>query len=74
MEVSRRTLARALVVVFVVNLVVMSAGAFFAYQQSPERPERFVGPDGDVVLTDEGITDGKAVFQQNGLKIGRAHV
>ena len=54
-------------VVFVINLVVMSGGAFLAYQQSPDRPDQFVGPDGDVVTTDEQITEGKAVFQRNGL-------
>jgi len=67
MQVSRQTLARALVVVFVINLVVMSGGAFLAYQQSPDRPDQFVGPDGDVVTTEEQITEGKAVFQRNGL-------
>lgn len=36
MRVTRRTLAKALLVAFVFNLIVMGAGAYFAYQQSPE--------------------------------------
>ncbi|WP_049947535.1 nitric-oxide reductase large subunit [Candidatus Halobonum tyrrellensis] len=67
MEVRRRTLARALLVVFVFNLVFMGAGAYFAYQQSPERPDRVVGPDGATLATNAEITEGKAVFQRNGL-------
>jgi len=67
MEVRRKTLAKALVVAFIVNLVVMGAGAYFAYQQSPERPQQIVGPDGQVLATNEDIVAGKASFQQNGL-------
>ncbi|WP_435129845.1 nitric-oxide reductase large subunit [Halobaculum sp. D14] len=67
MRVTRRTLAKALAVVFVFNLVAMGAGAYFAYQQSPERPDQFVGPNGDVVLTDDRIQQGKVVFQQNSM-------
>ncbi len=67
MRVTRQTLAKALVVAFVFNLVVMGTGAYFAYEQSPERPERIVGPDGDVLATNEDIVAGKAAFQGNGL-------
>ncbi|WP_435101614.1 nitric-oxide reductase large subunit [Halarchaeum sp. P4] len=67
MRVRRETLAKALVVAFVFNLVVMGAGAYLAYEQSPQRPEQIVGPNGDVLATNEDIVAGKAVFQQNGL-------
>jgi len=66
MEVRRKTLAKLLVVAFIFNLIVMGAGAYFAYQQSPERPERIVGPEGEVITTNEQIVEGKAVFQRNG--------
>ncbi|MFC7165602.1 nitric-oxide reductase large subunit [Halospeciosus flavus] len=67
MRVSRKTLAKILAVVFVFNLVVMGAGAYFAYEQSPERPNEIVGPNGDVLATNEDIVAGKAVFQKNSL-------
>ncbi|MFB6185828.1 MAG: cytochrome B, partial [Halobacteriaceae archaeon] len=67
MEITRRQLAIALVVVFVVNLVVMSAGAYLAYKQSPSRPDQFVGPNGEVIITAEEMKQGKVVFQRNGL-------
>lgn len=67
MRIRRKTLARALVVAFVFNLVVMGAGAYLAYEQSPQRPAQIVGPDGDVLATNEDIVAGKGVFQQNGL-------
>ncbi|WP_435183700.1 nitric-oxide reductase large subunit [Halobellus sp. EA9] len=67
MKLRRKTIAKAIVVVFVFNLVVMGAGAWFAYQEAPPIPEEVVGPDGDVVVTDEQIRDGKRVFQKNGL-------
>ena len=37
-ELRRRTLARALIVVFVLNLIVMSAGAWHAYEAAPPIP------------------------------------
>ncbi len=40
MEIQRKTIAKAIVVVFVFNLVVMGAGAWFAYQEAPPIPER----------------------------------
>ncbi|MFB6196651.1 MAG: cytochrome B, partial [Halobacteriaceae archaeon] len=67
MKIRRRTLAKALVVVFVLNLIVMGAGAYFAYQQSPQRPARIVGPRGNTIVTGAQIRRGKATFQRNGL-------
>jgi nitric oxide reductase subunit B len=66
MELRRATLAKLLAVVFVVNLVVMSAGAVYAYEQAPPIPEAVDGPNGTVV-TDAEVRAGKAVFQRNGL-------
>ncbi|MFB6122304.1 MAG: nitric-oxide reductase large subunit [Haloferacaceae archaeon] len=67
MQVRRQTLAKVLLGVFVFNLIFMGTGAYFAYQQSPERPERVVGPQGETLATNEDIVRGKAVFQRNGL-------
>ncbi|MFC7068532.1 nitric-oxide reductase large subunit [Halobaculum lipolyticum] len=67
MRVTRRTLAKALVVAFVVNLVVMGAGASLAYQEAPPIPDRVVGPDGETIATDDRIQEGKAAFQRDGL-------
>ncbi|MFA1611818.1 nitric-oxide reductase large subunit [Halobellus rubicundus] len=67
MKLRRKTIAKAIVVVFVFNLVVMGAGAWFAYQEAPPIPEEVVGPDGEVVATDEQVREGKRVFQKNGL-------
>ncbi|WP_049997190.1 nitric-oxide reductase large subunit [Halococcus sediminicola] len=67
MELSRKTLAKALVAAFVFNLIVMGAGAYLTYEQSPDRPDRIVGPNGGTLTTDEGIVSGKAAFQRNGL-------
>ncbi|MFC7098916.1 nitric-oxide reductase large subunit [Halobaculum marinum] len=67
MRVTRRSLAKALVVAFVVNLVVMGAGAYLAYQEAPPIPDRVVGPDGETIATEAQIQDGKAAFQRDGL-------
>lgn len=67
MNVSRQTLAKVLVVAFVFNLIVMGAGAYLTYEQSPERPDKIVGPDGKTLTTNDQIVSGKAIFQQNGL-------
>ncbi len=67
MEVSRQTIAKALVVVFVLNLIVMGVGALYSYQQVPPIPQEVVGPDDEVVATESQIQAGKAAFQQNGL-------
>jgi nitric oxide reductase subunit B len=67
MELRRRTIAIAIVVAFVFNLVVMGAGAWFAYQEAPPIPEEVTGPDGQTIVTEQEIRDGKKTFQQNGL-------
>ncbi|MCD2203715.1 nitric-oxide reductase large subunit [Halobacterium sp. KA-6] len=67
MKVRKETLAKALLAIFVFNLVFMGTGAYFAYQQSPERPDQIVGAQGDTLATNEDIVQGKAAFQQNGL-------
>ncbi|WP_416841292.1 nitric-oxide reductase large subunit [Haloferax sp. DFSO52] len=67
MELKRKTIAKAIAVVFIFNLVVMGAGAWFAYQEAPPIPDEVVGPDGDVVVSGEEIRHGKTVFQKNGL-------
>ncbi|MFC6723085.1 nitric-oxide reductase large subunit [Halobium palmae] len=67
MEVSRQTIAKALVAVFVLNLIVMGAGAFYSSQQVPPIPKEVVGSDGDVVATESQVQAGKIAFQQNGL-------
>ncbi|RBI60535.1 cytochrome B [halophilic archaeon] len=67
MEVSRKTLAKILVGVFVFNLIVMGAGAWYSYENTPEVPETIQGPDGDTVVSGEQIQRGKAVFQSEGM-------
>ncbi|MFB6195945.1 MAG: cytochrome B, partial [Haloplanus sp.] len=67
MKVRRRTLAKLLLVVFVGNLVVMGAGAWYSYQQAPPIPQEFVGPDGETIATGEQIREGKTVFQSDAL-------
>jgi len=67
MELTRATIAKLLIVVFVGNLVVMTAGAAYSYQQQPAIPERVEGPDGEVLVTDADVRDGKIAFQRNGL-------
>lgn len=60
MELRRQTITKALVAVFVVNLVVMGAGALYSQQQVPPIPKGVVGPEGDTVATAEQVRDGKA--------------
>jgi len=67
MKVTRRTLAKALVVAFVVNLVVMGAGAALAYEKAPPIPDRVVGPDGETIATGDDVQAGKVAFQRDGL-------
>jgi nitric oxide reductase subunit B len=67
MDVTRKTLARLLVAVFVANLVVMGAGAAYSYEHEPPIPDDIVGPDGETVVTHEQVQDGKTVFQSNAL-------
>jgi len=67
MELRRKTIATVIAVAFVFNLVVMGAGAWFAYQEAPPIPERVVGPDDETVVTGPEIREGKRTFQKNGL-------
>jgi nitric oxide reductase subunit B len=67
MEISRRTIVRALVVVFIVKLVVMGVGAYYSAQQVPPIPQEVVGPDGETVATQSQVQAGTVAFQQNGL-------
>ncbi len=67
MQVERTTLAKILAGIFVINLVVMGAGAWYTYDRAPDVPDAVVGPDGETVLTDADIQAGKVAFQSNGL-------
>ncbi|MFB6270836.1 MAG: nitric-oxide reductase large subunit [Halobacterium sp.] len=67
MEVTRKSLAKLLVAVFVANLVVMGAGAAYSYEHQPPIPNEVVGPDGETVVTEEQVQAGKAVFQSDAL-------
>lgn len=67
MEISRQTIAKALLTVFVFNLIVMGGGALYSSQQVPPIPKEVVGPDGVIVATESDVQDGKIVFQKNGL-------
>jgi nitric oxide reductase subunit B len=67
MELRRGTIAKALVAVFVINLIVMGVGAFYSAQQVPPIPREVVGPDGEVVATETQVREGKVAFQKNGL-------
>lgn len=67
MELTRKTIAKVIVAAFLLNLVVMGAGAWFAYQEAPPIPEEVVGPDGETVVTGAEVQDGKEAFQQYGL-------
>jgi nitric oxide reductase subunit B len=67
MQIKRQTLAKVLVAVFLVNLVVMGAGAYLAYERAPPIPQEIVGPDGETVATGEDVRQGKMAFQRDGL-------
>lgn len=42
MKLERKTIAKVIAVMFIFNLVVMGAGAWFAYQEAPPIPEEVV--------------------------------
>ncbi|WP_363466442.1 nitric-oxide reductase large subunit [Halogeometricum borinquense] len=67
MKVSRQTIAKALVAVFIINLVVMGVGAYYSSQHVPPIPKEVVGPDGDVIVTQSQVQNGKIAFQKDGL-------
>jgi hypothetical protein len=57
MRVRRRTLARLLAVVFVVNLVVMGVGAWYSAEQAPPIPETVEGPEGETLVTAQQVRE-----------------
>ncbi|QIB74415.1 cytochrome B [Halogeometricum borinquense] len=67
MKVSRQTIAKALVAVFIINLVVMGVGAYYSSQHVPPIPKEVVGPNGDVIVTQSQVQNGKIAFQKDGL-------
>ncbi|TKX73975.1 cytochrome B [Halorubrum sp. GN11_10-6_MGM] len=67
MRLTRKTIAKVIVAAFLLNLVVMGAGAWFAYQEAPPIPDEVVGPDGETIVTAAEVQDGKEAFQQYGL-------
>ena len=64
---SRSTGAKALVALFVANLVAMSVGAWLSREKAPPIPEEIRDPDGETVVTADQIRLGKKAFQANGL-------
>ncbi|XVH33268.1 nitric-oxide reductase large subunit (plasmid) [Haloferacaceae archaeon DSL9] len=64
---SRSTGSKALVALFVANLVAMSVGAVVSRRRAPPIPEEIRAPDGETVVTDEQVRAGKKAFQANGL-------
>lgn len=66
-EVTRRTLAKILVSVFVFNLVVMGAGAWYSAQNVPPIPNSIQGLNGEPVVTESQVQQGKTIFQSEGM-------
>jgi nitric oxide reductase subunit B len=52
---------------FGVNLVMMGAGAWLAYEEAPSILDRVVGPEGKTVATDGQVSAGKRAFYWAGL-------
>ncbi|SFR30941.1 MULTISPECIES: nitric-oxide reductase large subunit [Halorubrum] len=67
MRLTRKTIAKVIVAAFLLNLAVMGAGAWLAYQEAPPIPDEVVGPDGETIVTGAEVQDGKEAFQQYGL-------
>ncbi|WP_458189068.1 nitric-oxide reductase large subunit [Haladaptatus sp. NG-WS-4] len=67
MRVTRKTLAKLLAIVFVLNLAVMGVGAWYSYENTPPIPQTVVGPDGETVVTKAQVQEGKHVFQSDGM-------
>ena len=67
MRLTRKTIAKVIVAAFLLNLTVMGAGAWFAYQEAPPIPDEVVGPDGETIVTGADVQEGKEAFQRNGL-------
>ncbi|MCU4741835.1 nitric-oxide reductase large subunit [Natronoglomus mannanivorans] len=59
--------SKALVALFVANLVAMTVGAWISHEKAPPIPDEIRGPDGETIVTDEQVRLGKKAFQANGL-------
>jgi nitric oxide reductase subunit B len=59
--------SKALVALFVANLVAMGLGAWVSYRNAPPIPEEVRDSEGAVVVTAEQVRAGKKAFQANGL-------
>ncbi|WP_049928583.1 cbb3-type cytochrome c oxidase subunit I [Halopiger goleimassiliensis] len=64
---SRSKGSKALVALFVANLVAMGVGAWLSHRKAPPIPDEIRGPDGDPIVTAEQVRLGKKAFQANGL-------
>jgi nitric oxide reductase subunit B len=64
---SRSAGSKALVALFVANLVAMSIGAWVSREKAPPIPEEIHDPDGEAIVTADQIRLGKKAFQANGL-------
>ncbi|WP_394742861.1 nitric-oxide reductase large subunit [Natronococcus roseus] len=64
---SRSAGSKALIALFVANLVAMSIGAWVSREKAPPIPEEIRDPDGEAIVTADQIRLGKKAFQANGL-------
>src|SRR5574337_2212535 len=53
-----------LLAVAVVTFALLAWTTVLTYQRQPSQPDRFVAPDGAVLMTAKDIDDGKASFQR----------
>ena len=63
---SKSTGSKALIGLFVANLVAMTIGAWISRENAPPIPDEIHGPDGETVVTGEQVRSGKKAFQANG--------
>ncbi|MFU8868338.1 cbb3-type cytochrome c oxidase subunit I [Natronococcus sp.] len=59
--------SKALIALFIANLVAMSVGAWLSREKAPPIPEEIRDPDGEAIVTADQIRLGKKAFQANGL-------
>jgi nitric oxide reductase subunit B len=59
--------SKALIALFVANLVAMSIGAWLSREKAPPIPEKILDSDGKTIVTADQIRLGKKAFQANGL-------
>ncbi|ELY56100.1 Nitric-oxide reductase [Natronococcus amylolyticus DSM 10524] len=64
---SRSAGSKALIALFIANLVAMSIGAWVSREKAPPIPEEIRDPDGEAIVTADQIRLGKKAFQANGL-------